>query len=53
MTAVCCFTPILIAVLGLVGLAALTPYLDYLILPALGLFLILIITGLWQKNRQS
>ncbi|MGB7951963.1 MAG: mercury resistance system transport protein MerF [Candidatus Binatia bacterium] len=48
-TAICCFTPILVVGLGIVGLGMLTPYLDYLLLPALGLFLILAVFGLWQK----
>lgn len=52
-TAICCFTPILVLGLGIVGLGMLTPYLDYMLLPALGLFLVLAIFGLWQKNRES
>jgi mercuric ion transport protein len=48
-TAICCFTPILVVGLGIVGLGMLIPYLDYLLLPALGLFLALTVFGLWQK----
>ena len=48
-TAVCCFTPILVIGLGIVGLGMLIPYLDYLLLPALCMFLILAVFGLWQK----
>jgi mercuric ion transport protein len=33
--ALCCLTPVLVIVFGIVGLAALTPYLDYVLLPAL------------------
>ncbi len=32
----CCFTPILVISVGLVGLGALTPYLDYILFPVLG-----------------
>lgn len=38
-TAVCCATPLLPWVLGLLGLAALTGYLDYVLFPLLAIFL--------------
>lgn len=42
---VCCATPLLVVLLGAVGLGALTGYLDYVLLPALAIFtLIAIIT---------
>ena len=37
--AVCCFTPILVALLGAVGMSAATDYLDYVLLPAIAIFL--------------
>ncbi len=37
--AVCCFTPILVALLGAVGLSAATGYLDYVLLPAIAIFI--------------
>ncbi len=37
--ALCCFTPVLVVLLGSVGLAALTGYLDYVLLPALVIFI--------------
>ena len=52
-TAICCFTPILVLGFGIVGLGMLIPYLDYLLLPALGLFLALTVFGLWQKSVRS
>jgi mercuric ion transport protein len=52
-TAICCFTPVLVVGLGIVGLGMLTPYLDYLLLPALGLFLILAVFGLWQRSMRK
>lgn len=36
--ALCCFTPILVVLLGVVGLGALTGYFDYVLLPALVIF---------------
>ena len=39
--ALCCFTPLLVAVLGIVGLSVFTPYLDYVLFPALILCLII------------
>jgi mercuric ion transport protein len=50
--AICCFTPLLVIGLGLIGLAALTPYLDYVLFPLLGLFLILAFYG-WRKQKRS
>ena len=38
LVALCCFTPILVVLLGTLGLAALTGYLDYVLLPALVFF---------------
>jgi purine-cytosine permease-like protein len=37
--ALCCFTPVLVVLLGVVGLSALTGYLDYVLLPALAIFI--------------
>ncbi len=50
-TAICCFTPVLVLGLGLVGLWMLVPYLDYFLFPVLGFFLLLVAIGLWQKKR--
>jgi mercuric ion transport protein len=35
LVALCCFTPILVITLAAVGMSAFTPYLDYVLLPAL------------------
>jgi len=42
LVALCCFTPLLVILLSLVGLSALTPHLDYVLLPALVLGIVLI-----------
>lgn len=38
--ALCCFTPLLAVTLGTIGLGAIVGYLDYVLLPALGVMLI-------------
>jgi mercuric ion transport protein len=47
-TALCCLTPLLGLLLGLVGLSFLTPYLDYLLLP---LFIVFVAVGLYGWIR--
>jgi mercuric ion transport protein len=49
--AICCFTPVLVTGLGLIGLAALTPFLDYVLFPLLGLFLILTFYGWLRRTK--
>jgi len=51
--AVCCFTPILVVSLGAVGLAALTGYLDYVLLPALVCFIALTGYALWRRYKHD
>ncbi|MER2512041.1 mercury resistance system transport protein MerF [Nitrosomonas ureae] len=50
--ALCCFTPLLVILLGVVGLSALTGYLDYVLLPALAIFIGLTIYAI-QRKRQA
>lgn len=38
-TLICCFTPVLVGLFGLVGLGAVTGYLDYALMPLLGFFI--------------
>lgn len=49
--ALCCFTPVLIILLSIVGLSALTGYLDYVLFPALAFFIGLTGYALWMKQR--
>jgi mercuric ion transport protein len=51
--ALCCFTPILAGLLGLIGLGAVMGYLDYVLLPALAGFLGLALYGLLRRNRED
>lgn len=48
--ALCCFTPILVVLLAVLGFSALTGYLDFVLLPALVFFLCLLVYGL---NKQQ
>ena len=51
--AICCFTPALVLLLGAVGLAAWLGWLDYVLLPAMVLFLALTAYGLWRRQRAA
>jgi len=46
----CCATPLLVILLGAVGLSALTGYLDYVLLPAIAIFMGIVIYALWQRR---
>ncbi len=48
-TAICCFTPALVVLLGAVGLSALAGYLDYVLIPALVFFVGIIFYALLRK----
>jgi mercuric ion transport protein len=52
-TALCCFTPVLVLLLGIVGLSAITGYLDYVLLPALMFFVLLTAYALWRKQNRK
>ena len=49
--AICCFTPALVLLLGAVGLSAWLAWLDYLLLPALILFLGIAVYALARIQR--
>jgi mercuric ion transport protein len=51
-TALCCLTPVLVILLGTVGLSALVGYLDYVLLPALALFIGITAYALIMRRRQ-
>jgi mercuric ion transport protein len=50
--AVCCFTPALAVVLGAIGLSAWLAWLDYVLLPALVLFLGITAWALMQRRHR-
>ncbi|MGB5705980.1 MAG: mercury resistance system transport protein MerF [Arenicellales bacterium] len=50
--ALCCFTPVLVVLLGAVGLSALTGFLDLVLFPALAVFLGITVFALWKKTKR-
>ena len=51
--ALCCFTPILVVLFGVVGLSAAVGYLDYVLFPALAIFLAITGYALWRRSRRG
>jgi mercuric ion transport protein len=51
--ALCCLTPPLVTLLGVMGLAALTGYLDYVLIPALGMLLGITVVALYRRQRTA
>lgn len=45
LTAICCFTPVLVIAFGAVGLSMLVPYLDFVLFPALGILIIITVVS--------
>lgn len=48
--ALCCFTPVLALLLGALGLSAWLGWLDYVLLPILGVFAATTAYALWLKR---
>lgn len=48
--ALCCFTPVLVVLLGAIGLSALVGVLDYALLPALAIFVAITVYALWKRK---
>ncbi len=51
--ALCCFTPILAVLFGVVGLSAVVGYLDSVLLPALAVFVLITIYALIRRARKT
>lgn len=49
--ALCCFTPVLVILLGAVGLSAVLGWLDFVLLPALAVFIGITFYALWRRQR--
>ena len=49
--ALCCFTPVLVILLGAVGFATVVGYLDYVLFPALIFFVALTAYALWRRRQ--
>ena len=50
-TAICCFTPVLVWLFAAIGLAGAIAYLDIVLLPLLAVFIILTIAGFIKSRR--
>lgn len=50
LTALCCFTPVLIILFSTLGLAAVVGYLDYVLFPLLGVFVLLVGVGWYRQG---
>ena len=50
--ALCCFTPVLVVLLGAAGLSAWLGWLDYVLLPALGIFACLTVYAVIRLIRR-
>lgn len=51
--ALCCFTPVLVILLGAIGLASLTGYLDIVLFPALAIFVAITFYALYKKKGST
>jgi mercuric ion transport protein len=51
--ALCCFTPILVVLLGAVGLSAALGWLDYVLFPALAFFIGLTIYAVYRRQKRQ
>ncbi|WP_306131935.1 mercury resistance system transport protein MerF [Roseivivax marinus] len=52
-TALCCFTPLLVVGLGVVGLGTAVAWLDIVLLPALGFFILLTLYAFARRRRRG
>ena len=50
---VCCFTPALVVLVTAVGLSAVVGYLDYVLFPALGVFLAITAYALYLRSKRA
>jgi mercuric ion transport protein len=51
--ALCCFTPILFVLLGVVGMGSLLGYADYVLMPGLVVFIGITIYAVWRRSKRS
>jgi len=52
-TALCCFTPILVVLMTGIGAAGTIAYLDYVLMPLLAFFLVLTGVGFFYAKKQK
>ncbi len=53
LTAVCCVTPVLVILFGVLGIGAMVTYLDMVLLPLLAVFLGITGYGYWRTSRNE
>jgi len=51
LSALCCFTPVLVVLFAALGLSALVGYLDFVLLPLLAGFIVLIVVALFRMSK--
>ena len=51
--AICCATPVLVVLFSAVGLSAAVGWLDFVLLPALAVFVAITGYALWKRSRAS
>ena len=51
--AICCFTPALVILMGVIGLSSVVGMLDIVLLPALAVFLTITGYAFWKRPRLS
>jgi len=49
----CCFTPVLVLLLGVVGLSGLVGYLDFVLLPALAAFVGIVAYAYLKRTQEG
>ena len=53
LAALCCFTPVLVLLLGAVGLSTWLGWLDYGLLPAMVVFPVVAAWAVWRRRRMA
>jgi len=51
LTGLCCFTPVLMLLLEVVGLLSIAVYLDYILLPLFGIFICITLYALIRRQQ--
>ncbi len=51
--AICCFTPALVVLLGVVGLSARLAWADYVLFPALAVFVAITVIALFRQRQAA
>jgi mercuric ion transport protein len=49
----CCFTPVVVILLAAVGLSAMIGWLDYILMPALAVFVGITVYALWRRRKEA